>query len=319
VMKAKLQFALRRKFGAAGFIRIAPAMFAIAALALATPPVFAQASLDAVSASAPAADAVSASDTFAPAAGAAIVAPDSGYALPPPDDGSLAVPTLSSGDLGTGDSGTDDAAKAAPAADGTPGDALPGGAPPIDLASPLGGIAPVAAADGGPSPSSHSGWDRVGDSESYDDSGDSGSQVLELPRAVPPDASPASGNGEAAQDGDSSSADEVGSVDDYQDAQDDSVIGVYIAPPNEPPVLNPPFGVGTFGNQAPANAPVQPNNGPMIPSGVGGIRPFAGGMNSAIMPTSPMYPRGMPMVQSYGPMVLHNSAPIPGGWWNRAR
>jgi hypothetical protein len=317
VMKGKLQFALRRKFGAAGFIRIAPAMFAIAALALATPPVFAQASLDAVSPSPNSADAATAPDTFAPAAGAAIVAPDSGYALPPPDDGSLAVPSSS-----PDDARTDDAAiKAAPAADGTPGDVLPGGAPPIDLASPLGGIAPVAAADGGPSPSSHSGWDRVGDSESdsNNDSDDPGNSVLEVPQAVPTDASPAGGNGQAAQGGDSSPPDEIGSVNDYQDQQDNTVIGVYITPSNGPPVLNPPFSVGTFGASQAPRTPVQPNNGPMLPSGVGGIRPFAGGMNSAIMPTSPMYPRGMPMVQSYGPMVLHNSAPIPGGWWNRAR
>ncbi len=313
--KSKLQFDLRRKFGAAGFIGIAPALVTILVLAR-TAPAFAQASLDGVSASATSADAVSASDTFAPAADTTIVAPDGGYALPPPDDGVLADPSSS-----PDDAGTDDAAiEAAPAADRTPGDALSGGAPPIDPAAPRGGIARVAAADGGPRPSSHSGWDRVGDSESYDDSDDSGSQVLELPRAVPPDASPAGGNGEAAQDGDSSSPDEVGSADDYQDAQDDSVIGVYITPPNGPPVLNPPFGVGTFGaSQAPANAPVQPNNGPILPRGVGGMRPFAGAMNSAIMPTSPMYPRGMPMVQSYRPMVPGNSAPIPGGWWNRAR
>ena len=105
----------------------------------------------------------------------------------------------------------------------------------IDPATPmpLAKVAPIVAAE----------WDRVGDSESNNnsDSGDSGDKVLEVPRALPPDASPASGNGQSAQGGDSSPPDEVGSVDDYQDEQDDGVIGVYIAPPNGPPVLNPPF------------------------------------------------------------------------------
>ena len=350
-MKGSRQFDLGRNHGAAGSIRMARKMAVlatIAALALASPPVFAQASPDAVSASATSADAVSASDTFAPvagaadvsapetfapAAGAAIVAPDSVYALPPPDDGSLAVPTLSTADLGTdnsgtadsgtGDSGTADSAiEAAPATDGTLGDALPSGAPPIDLASPLGGIAPIAAADGGSTSSSHSGWDRVGDSESdsHSDSDDSGNSVLEVPQAVPTDASPAGGNGQSAQGGDSSPPDEIGSVNDYQDEQDNTVIGVYITPPNGPPVLNPPSSVGTFGAGRASKVPDQPNNGPiLLRPGVGGMRPFAGGMNSAIMPTSPMYPRGMPMVQSNRPMVPRNSAPIPGGWWNRAR
>jgi hypothetical protein len=321
VMKGKLLFNLRRTHDTAGFLRITQAMAAMTALALAAP-AFAQASHDApdaVSASAPATDAVSASatfapaagatdstsDTYAPAAGAAIVAPDSGYALrPPPDDGAPADRTLPIRASGTGDSAT----AASPAADGTSGDA-----PLIDPATPmpLARVAPIVAAE----------WDRVGDSESDNNSGsgDSGDKVLEVPRALPPDASPASGNGQSAQGSDSSPPDEVGSVDDYQDEQDDGVIGVYIAPPNGPPVLNPPFSVGTFGNQSPARVPAQPNNGPILPPGVGGIRPFAGGMNSAIMPTSPMYPRGMPMGQGFSPMVPRYSAPIPGGWWNRAR
>jgi hypothetical protein len=322
-MKGKLLFNLRRTHDTAGFLRITQAMTAMTALALAAP-AFAQASHDApdaVSASAPAADVVSASatfapaagatdvstsDTYAPAAGAAIVAPDSGYALPPPDDGAPADPTLP---IPIGASGIGDSATAAsPAADGTSADA-----PLIDPATPmpLAKVAPIVAAE----------WDRVGDSESNNnsDSGDSGDKVLEVPRALPPDASPASGNGQSAQGGDSLPPDEVGSVDDYQDEQDDGVIGVYIAPPNGPPVLNPPFSVGTFGNQSPARVPAQPNNGPILPPGVGGIRPFAGGMNSAIMPTSPMFPRGMPMGQGVSPMAPRNSAPIPGGWWNRAR
>ena len=121
-------------------------------------------------------------DTFAPA----IVAPDSGYALPPPrDDGAPADPTLPIRASGTGDSAT----AASPSADGTSGDA-----PLIDPATPmpLAKVAPIVAAD----------WNRVGDSEGNADSGDAGNPVLEVPRAVPsPDASSGDGGSQAAQGG----------------------------------------------------------------------------------------------------------------------
>jgi hypothetical protein len=261
---------------------------------------------------------VSVSSTFAPTAGAAIIAPDSGYALPPPDGGSLADPSPSSDAAADGDSTS---------ADASAGDTSASVTPPIDLASPIGGsssssgIASVAAADGSASASAHSGWDRVGDTETGDESEESGDKVLEVPQAVPsPDVSSGNGGNQSAQGNDAAPPDEVGSVDDYQDEQDMGVMGVYVVPvPTGPPVLNPPFRAGTFGTtRAPANPPYQQSGVPTFRLGASGI-PFAGVMNSAIMPTSPMYPRGIPMTQGFSPMVQHNSAPIPGGWWNRAR
>jgi len=334
-MKGELQFDLRRQLGASGFSRIAhqiAGLAAMATLALAAP-AFAQASgdgYDAAAASATTADVTSASarfataagsadagsDTFAPTAGAAIVAPDSGYALPPPDDGSLAEPASS-----PGDTSADAATEPAPTPDEAANDALPSSMPPIDLSSPLGGIAPIAVVDGDSSSAPHSGWDRVGDSDSDTggdgDSADSGNSVLEVPRAVPsPDASAGNDVSQSAQGGDSAPPDQIGSVDEYQDEQDNPM-AIYISPANGPPLLSPPFAASTFGNHSTANVSIQPGGGPMLPSGVG-MRPFMGGMNSAIMPTSPMFPRGM-MVRSYRPTAPRSSAPIPGGWWNRAR
>jgi len=330
-MKGKLQFDLRRNLGAAGLIKAAhkiPGFAVIAILALAAP-AFAQVSFDAHDSGDVPADVASASptfaaptgpgdagsDTFAPPAGAAIVAPDSGYALPPPDDGSLADPAASPGDAGTPDAATsaeNPATGEASVADGsTAGDALPSSLPPIDLTSPLGGIAPVASADRDSGAASHSGWDRVGDSES--DAGsdsDSGNPVLEVPRAVPsPDASLGNDANQSAQGGDSAPPDQVGSVDEYQNEQDYNPMAIYISPATGPPLLNPPFAASTFGNHSTANVSTQPGVGPMLPSGIGGVRPFAGGMNSAIMPTSPMFPRGMPM-QSYRPTAPIYAMPM---------
>jgi hypothetical protein len=328
-MRGNLQFDLQRDLGARGFSGITDGIAGLAAMAMLAlaAPAFAQASgdgYDATAASATTADAASASatyasvagsadagsDTFAPAAGAAIIAPDSGYALPPPDDGSLADPASSPGDAVAADG----AIEPDPAVDGAPGDGAPNSLPPIDLSSSLGGIAPVAAADEDSSSGSHSGWDRVGDSESgTGGDGSAGNSVLEVPQATP---SPGSDASQAAQGGDSAPPDQVGSVDEYQDEQD-YYWPIYIGPPTGPPLLNPPFAASTFGNHSNANVSAQPGVGPMLP-GVGGVRPFAGGMNSAIMPTSPMFPRNM-MVRSYRPTAPRSSAPIPGGWWNRAR
>jgi len=345
VMKGKLQFNLRRNRGLAGFIRIAPAMVASAALALAAP-AFAQsadgtrdaasvsgATVDTGSAFATSADEirasgasvpsagaadVSASSTFAPTAGATIIAPDSGYGLPPPDGGSLADPSSSSDAVAVEDATSGDASSC---------DSSASAVPPIDLASPFGGrspssgIAPVAAADRSASASSHSGCDRVGDTETEDESKESGDKVLEVPQAIPsPDVSSGDGGNQSVQGNDAAPPDEVGSVDDYQDEQDMGVMGVYVVPvPTGPPVLNPPFRAGTFGTtQAPANPPYRQSGVPTFRLGASRI-PFADGMNSAIMPTSPMYPRGIPVTQGFSPMVQHNFAPIPGGWWNRAR
>jgi hypothetical protein len=261
---------------------------------------------------------------FAPGSGAAIVAPDSGYALPPPDGGSLADSSPAADSASTPDSSSEPASVAdgtpsdtSPSDDASPSDASPTSVPSIDLASPFGGIAPVAAADA--DSSSASGWDRVGDTDSDTaGGGDSGNSVLEVPRAVPsPDASAGNDNGQSAQGGDSAPPDQIGSVNEYQD-ETDNPMAIYISPATGPPLLNPPFVASTFGNQPSNNAPVLPGIGPMLPSGAGGVRPFAAGMNSAVMPTSPMYPRHM-MVRSYRPTVPRSAAPIPGGWWNRAR
>lgn len=310
-MEGKLRFDLRRNHGLAGIIAFASTIGVLAAPGLAVP-VFAQTAPAAAATFADSAEPITPSETSLPADGAEIVAPDKGYALSPPDNGPLTDPSRSTitGDAGEDSSSAADAALAAPpAANETADDA--DGASLIDAATPmpLATIAPIAAAD----------WDRVGDSEGDDASGDGGNPVLEVPRALPsPDASSGDGGNQSAQGGDSSPADEVGSVDEYQDEQDYPT-GVYITPANGPPVLNPPFAAGTFANQAPAMVPAQPGNGAMLPFGVGGMRPFARGMNSAIMPTSPMYPRGVPMTRRYSPMVPRGAAPLPGRWWNRAR
>lgn len=289
-MKGKLQIDLRRNLSVRGFVRIAHKIAGLATMATLglAAPAFAQASLGGY-------------DAAAALATPTDAAPDSGYALPPPDDGSLADPASS-----PGDASADAAIEPAPAPDEAASDALPSSVPPIDLAASLGGIAPVAAADG----DAGSGWDRVGDSESHTGSdGYTGNSVLEVPQATPSAGNDAS---QSAQGGDSAPPDQVGSVDEYQDEQD-YYWPIYVGPP----LLNPPFAASTFGNHSTANVSIQSGGRPMLPSGVG-MRPFMGGMNSAIMPTSPMFPRGM-MVRSYRPTAPRRSAPIPGGWWNRAR
>lgn len=252
MMNRKLLLNIRGGRAAVSFITIAPIMMAVAALTLAAP-AFAQSTLDSSS------------------------APDTGYALPPPDGGPLADPAM-------------------------PNDAAPNDAMPND------GIEPIAAADGGSGgAAARSGWDRIGDVDTSTASEDPAGKVLELPQVVPPaTAQPSDGADQTAQDGASSSPDQVGSVDDYQDAQDSTIIGVYVAPlPTGPWVVN-PYGVGTFrSNQAPMNPRFLPGFVPMFPPGATAMRPLANGMNAAIVPASPMLPR--------------SSAPIPGGWWNRAR
>src|SRR6266851_3171634 len=89
--------------------------------------------------------------------------------------------------------------------------------PPPD--APIDGIAPVAAADSpDDSADAHSGWVRSGDT----DSEDGASKVLEVPQVVDP-ANAQPGKDQAAHDGDSSSEDQVGSVDDYQDEYDTEI------------------------------------------------------------------------------------------------
>jgi hypothetical protein len=169
--------------------------------------------------------------------------------------------------------------------------------PPAD--APIDGIAPIAAADSpDDSAAANSGWVRSDDT----DSDDGASKVLEVPQVVDP-ANAQPGKDQAAHDGDSSSEDQVGSVDDYQDEYDTEIAGVYIpyipvVPGGSPnpygyrsnPGLNPSFG---------------PSYAPFSPAGSNIARPGAAGMNGAIGPTSPMFP--------------HNFAPIPGGWGFHAR
>ncbi len=176
--------------------------------------------------------------------------------------------------------------------------------PPAD--APIDGVEPLAAAANGSASddpaAEHSGWVRSGDEDS--DNGNSPSKVLEVPQVVDPaSAQPSAGAGQAARDGDSSSPDQVGSIDDYQDEDDTGIAGVYIAPLPRGS-LN-PYGVGSF-RQAPVNPAFLPGYVPINPTGGMIARPRTNGMNAAIGPTSPMLP---------GP---RSSMPIPGGWWNRA-
>jgi len=183
--------------------------------------------------------------------------------------------------------------------------------------SPPYGVYRVAATDDGSgsasdnSAAAHSGWDRLDDGDAGADEGNPPSKVLELPQVLDPANAEAStgadsgGEQAARDDGASSSQDQVGSVDDYQDQVDSTIAGVYIAPvPTRPMVMN-PYGVGVY----PMNrTPVNPGYMPMYPPGPIIIRPGASGMNAAIGPTSPMLtpPRG--------------SRALPGGgWWTRTR
>jgi hypothetical protein len=240
---------------AGGFIATAPIIIAFAVLTVATP-AFAQSSLD--SSSAPATD----------------------YALPPPR-GSLIEP--------------------APGDDATSKNASPDGATPRTATSsaavpttPSAAVKPFTATDHGAdaSAAAHSGWDRVGDVYTDTDSEDRADKVLEVPQVLSPaDPQPSDDAEQTAQDEGSQTPDQVGSIDDYQDEEDSAVMGVYGVP-----VLLAPAGINSFGVSAlrsiqpPLNRNFSqrfvPGFVPMVP------RPVRGGMNSAILPTSPMFPRG---------------------------
>jgi hypothetical protein len=238
---------------AGGFIVAAPIIIAFAVLTVATK-AFAQSSLD--SSSAPATD----------------------YALPPPG-GSLIEP--------------------APRDDATLEDATPDGATPRTATSSAAvpttpSAKPFPATDHGAdaSAAAHSGWDRVGDVYTDTDSEDRADKVLEVPQVLSPaDPQPSDDAEQTAQDEGSQTPDQVGSIEDYQDEEDSAVMGVYGVP-----VLLAPAGINSFGVsafrsiQAPLNRNFRPRFVPgfvpMVP------RPIGGGMNSAILPTSPMFPRG---------------------------
>jgi hypothetical protein len=162
---------------------------------------------------------------------------------------------------------------------------------------------PVTAADHGAdnSAASHSGWDRVGDVYTDTNSEDRADKVLEVPQVLPPaDSQPSDDAEQTAQEGGGETPDQVGSIEDYQDEEESAVMGVYGVP-----VLLAPVGINSFGvsafrsSQAPLNRNFRPR---FVPGFVPIVpRPVGGGMNSAILPTSPMFPRG-PIGFSRGPI-----------------
>jgi len=246
---------MHRRLMADGFLVTGPVIIALAALTVATP-AFAQSPLDSSS------------------------APPTDYALPPPA-GSLIEP--------------------APRDDATSKDATPDGASPRPATSsaavrttPSAATKPVTAADHGAdnSAASHSGWDRVGDVYTDTNSEDRADKVLEVPQVLPPaDSQPSDDAEQTAQEGGGETPDQLGSIEDYQDEEESAVMGVYGVP-----VLLAPVGINSFGvsafrsSQAPFNRNFRPR---FVPGFVPIVpRPGGGGMNSAILPTSPMSPRG---------------------------
>jgi hypothetical protein len=169
--------------------------------------------------------------------------------------------------------------------------------PPADV--PIESAAPAAAASASASDHSaadHSGWDRASD----EDNSGPPDKVLEVPQVVAPaDGQPPAATGQAAPNGDSSSPDQVGSVDDYQDEDDgDLGGGGYVSAG----ALN-SVRVGTVGgNPGPLNPALGSGYIPMNPSGANLARPGANGMNTAIGSTSPMLPSS------------HGLSPMPGRW-----
>jgi hypothetical protein len=240
---------------AGGFIATAPIIIAFVVLTVATP-AFAQSSL--VSSSALATD----------------------YALPPPE-GSLIEP--------------------APRDDASLEDATPSAETPATSSAAVpttpSAAEPVTATDHGSdtSAAAHSGWDRIGDVYTDTDSEGQADQVLEVPQVQPPaNPQPSDDADQTAQEGGSQTlhqdptSDQVGSIDDYQDEEDCAVMGIFIVPV---PVRINPYGVRAFRS---VQAPLNPDFGPRFVPGFMPMvpRPVAGGMNSAILPTSPMFPRG---------------------------
>jgi hypothetical protein len=203
-------------------------------------------------------------------------APITEYALPPPG-GSLIEPApRDDATLEDATSSAENSATSSVAVPTTPGAA----------------VKPVTAPDNDSdvSAAAHSGWDRVGDVYTDTSNEDRADEVLEVPQVLPPaNSRPSDDVEQTAQDGESQMPDQVGSIDDYQDEEDSAVIGVYGVP-----VLLAPAGINSFGVSAfrSIQAPLNPNFRPrfvpgfvpMVPRSVGG------GMNSAILPTSPMFP-----------------------------
>ena len=178
---------------AGGFIAAAPIIIAFAVLTVATQ-AFAQSSLDS---SAPATD----------------------YALPPAG-GSLIEPAPRK------DVTLEDATHSA----GTPRTATSSAAVPTTLSA---AVEPAEAADNDSdaSAAAHSGWDRVGDVYTDTDSEDRADKVLEVPQVLSPaDPQPSNDAEQTAQEEESQTPDQVGSIEDYQDEEDGAIMGIYGVP-----------------------------------------------------------------------------------------
>jgi hypothetical protein len=263
-----------RGFLAGGFITTAATIVAFAILTTAAP-AFAQSSFD--SSSAPATD----------------------YALPPPG-GSLIEP--------------------APRDDATLEDATPSAETPATSRAamrtkPTAAVKPDTAGDDGSdvSAAAHSGWDRVGDVYTDTDNEDQADKVLEVPQVLPPANQQPDEADQTAQEVGNQSPDQVGSIqvgsiEDYQE-EDAALMGAYGVPVLLGPVGMNPFRVSAF------HAPLNPGEGfrpsfrpslvPIVP------RPFGGGMNSAILPTSPLFPSGS--AQFSGGMPFSRGMGFSGG------
>jgi hypothetical protein len=247
---------VHRRLIADGFLATGSVIIAFAVLTIATP-AFTQSALDSSS------------------------APPTDYALPPPA-GSLIEPAPRD---------------AATSKDATPDGASPRAAPSsaAEPTTPSAATKPVTAADDSAdaSAAAHSGWDRVGDVYTDTNSEDRADKVLEVPQVLPPaDSQPSDDAEQTAQEGGDETLDQVGSIEDYQEEEEESaVMGVYGVP-----VLLAPVGINSFGVSAFRSipAPLNPNFRPRFVPGFVPIapRPVGGGMNSAILPTSPMFPRG---------------------------
>jgi hypothetical protein len=242
------------------FVMTAPIIIAFAALTMAAP-VFAQSSLD--SSSAPATD----------------------YALPPPG-GSLIEPAMPY------DPSTEEAAHD----ENTPSDATPS-APVPSKPTAVAKTRVTTADNDSARDEAHSEWDRVGDVDADIDDDDQADKVLEVPQALPSaDPQLSDDSDQTAQEDSNQSPDDqdptpdqVGSIEDYEDEEEGATMGVYGVPVLIAPVGINPFGVSAF--HAPPHRRdgfgqrFQPGFVPIVP------RPFVG-TNSAILPTSPMFPSG---------------------------
>jgi hypothetical protein len=192
-------------------------------------------------------------------------------------------------------------APAVPLADPTTdGDAISDSNPPDD---PEPDIPVLARKDSSSNAASHSGWDRIGDTDTESESEDPSNKVLEVPQVVtPPEAQQSPANSDensdqTADEGGSSPSDQVGSADDYKDEQYPTVMGVYIAPVPFQQQVNPYVANNYRSYPGPVNPSFGPNFVPTAPFRLGQSQPLANGlntMNSAIMRTSPMFPHGGP-------------------------